>query len=272
MNYRHIYHAGNFADVTKHLALALILDHLKKKEAGFCAIDAHGGIGIYDLNSIKAQKTKEAESGILRFQTPEMPEDFALYHNILKDDLAHGHYPGSPTIIGRMLRGKDRLIANELHPEDVETLKANMRPYRNARVTHMDAYECVRAHTPPQEKRGVILIDPPFEKTDEFETLVKQMDEWKKRFAHGIYILWYPIKAHLAVEKMKEAAWKLDLPRTWCVETLRHPRAQEATFNGSGLIIFNAPYQIPERITALLPWLARHMDLQDCPQDWLTAP
>ncbi|PZQ49169.1 MAG: hypothetical protein DI551_00515, partial [Micavibrio aeruginosavorus] len=114
-----------------------------------------------------------------------------------------------------------------------------------------------------------VLIDPPFEKTDEFETLCKQMAEWKKRFANGIFLLWYPIKAHLAVSKLKHAAQVLDMPRTWCVETLMHPRNQPETFNGSGLILFNAPYQIPERMTALLPLLSERMNLHETPTEWL---
>jgi len=269
MNYRHLYHAGNFADVMKHLALTLILDHMKKKDAPFCVIDAHGGIGLYDLHSVEAQKTREWEAGIGRFADTDMPHDFAHYYNLIKDDLAHRHYPGSPMIAGRMIRSQDRLIANELHPQDVETLRANLSRFRNARVDHLDAYECIRANIPPKEKRGVILIDPPFEKKDEFETLIRQMGEWKKRFANGVFILWYPIKAHLGVDGMKEAAGELGLARTWCVETLLYPRTRAETFNGSGLLIFNAPYQIPERMEAVLPFLKTHMGLHETVSSWI---
>lgn len=270
MNYRHIYHAGNFADVSKHLALCLVLDHMKKKDAGLCVIDAHGGIGRYDLKSVQAQKTNEWQSGIGRFQDAPKDADFALYYDLVAKDLTDGHYPGSPLIAVRMLRPQDRLIANELHPEDVDTLRKNLARFKNAHTTHLDAYECIRANTPPAEKRGVVLIDPPFEKTDEFDTLSRQMAEWKKRFATGVYILWYPIKAHLGVDRMKAAARSIGLPRTWCMETLLHPRSQEGTFNGSGLIIFNAPYQVPERIAALLPMLKNGMGLVDTPCAWLT--
>lgn len=270
MNYRHIYHAGNFADVMKHLALCLILDHFKKKDAPFCVIDAHGGIGLYDLNSIEAMKTREYEGGIGKFKEIEAGGDFALYHDLVKPDLANNRYPGSPMIAARMLRPQDRLIANELHPEDVETLNYNLGQLKTVRVTHLDAYECIRANIPPKEKRGLVLIDPPFEKTDEFETLSKQMQEWKKRFANGVYLLWYPIKANPAIARMKRAAADLGIPRTWCVETLRYPAAQPETFNGSGLILFNAPYQVPERMTALLPLLKARMGLIDTPSSWLT--
>lgn len=274
MNYRHIYHAGNFADVTKHLALVMILDHLKKKDAPFCVIDAHGGIGLYDLQSIESQKTLEWQEGIGRFESIlyTAPHDLLPYCQAISPHLNKKHYPGSPLLSAQALRPQDRLIANELHPDDFETLKDVLWSYRNARVTHLDAYECIRAHIPPQEKRGLVLIDPPFEKTNEFQTLIRQMQEWKKRFANGIFIIWYPIKAHLAVEALKRAATDLDMKRTWCFESLLHPRKQPETFNGSGLIIMNTPYQIPERLTGLFPILQKQMDLHGLEQEWLTQP
>lgn len=270
MNYRHIYHAGNFADVMKHLAMVLMLEHLKKKDAPFFVLDAHGGIGLYDLRSIEALKTQEFAAGIGRFANQkDMPDDFRTYYDLVKDDLAQRRYPGSPMIAARMLRQQDSGIVNELHPVDVETLKANMRGHKSTKITHLDAYECIRAHIPPKEKRGVILIDPPFEKTDEFETLIRQMKEWKKRFATGIFAIWYPIKAHLKVDDMLGAAAALGLPRTWVFETLLLPRNTPETFNGCGLVIFNAPYQIPERIEKLFPYLKTQMNLHACASRWL---
>lgn len=271
MNYRHIYHAGNFADVMKHLALILVLDYLKNKEAGFCVIDAHGGIGLYDLQSEQAQKTGEWLDGIARFENTEHPEDFKSYYRAVSDDLIKtNNYPGSPLLSARNLRTQDRLIANELHPEDFETLRHLMQGYKNTRVTNTDAYECIRGHIPPAEKRGVVLIDPPFEKKEEFKTLITQMKEWKKRFPNGIYMIWYPIKPHLQVDDMKMAATELGLPRTWCFETMLHPRYQTEVFNGCGLMIFNAPYQIPERIEAMLPYLKEKMGLFETSSAWLS--
>lgn len=258
----------------KHLALVLVIEHLKKKDAPFCVIDAHGGIGLYDLQSVQAGKTLEWQAGIGRFADimQTAPEDFALYANTINSYLQDNHYPGSPMISMRGIRGQDRLIANELHPEDFEELSYNLRPYKNTFVSHLDAYESIRANIPPEEKRGVVLIDPPFEKTDEFQVLIRQMEQWKRRFATGIFMIWYPIKAHLAVDDLKEAAAKLGMPRTWCFETLAHPRDQEGTFNGSGLIIMNAPYMVPERLTALFPLLKERMGLYSIEQSWLTAP
>jgi 23S rRNA (adenine2030-N6)-methyltransferase len=273
MNYRHIYHAGNFADVMKHLALALVLEHLKKKDAPFCALDAHGGTGLYDLGSAQAMKTGEWQDGIGRFATDEnFPQDFRLYFDALRHEFEKGRYPGSPLQIASALRPQDRLIANELHPADFETLTHNLSPYRNVRVSHQDAYEFLRAHLPPDERRGLILIDPPFEKKDEFEQLIHQMAQWKKRFAQGIYMLWYPVKPHLGVKELKKAASALGVPRTWHVETMIHPARTEGVFNGCGLILFNAPFQLPERYDALLPYLLQKMGFDNTSSGWLTPP
>ncbi len=272
MNYRHIYHAGNFADVMKHLALVMVIDYFKKKESPFCMIDAHGGCGLYDLSSEPAQKTGEWKDGIGTFEHTDMPEDFKLYHDVVAEELSRGFYPGSPKIAAGLLRSQDRLIANELHPDDVATLQSNMAHYKNARITKTDAYECLRANLPPAEKRGIILIDPPFEEKDEFDTLIRQMKEWKKRFATGTFMIWYPIKPNLAVDALKDAACALDMPRTWCFETMKHPRYETGCLNGCGMIVINTPYQMPERVGAILPFLKTQMALCDTPQDWLTAP
>lgn len=271
MNYRHAYHAGNFADVMKHLCVALILDRMMEKDAPLFVLDSHGGCGLYDLKAVEAQKTGEWLDGIGRIpEAADLPEDFRLYQALIAKDLTQGHYPGSPVQIARMLRPQDRLVANELHPEDHETLRRNMRGFSGARVTHLDAYECIRANIPPAEKRGLVLIDPPFEERDEFETLCKQMDEWKKRFATGTFAIWYPIKAHLGVEPMKRAAAGAGFARTWCVETLLHPRSAPERFNGCGMLVFNTPYLVPERMEAMLPFLKARLELFETQSTWLT--
>ena len=200
MNYRHVYHAGNFADVLKHIVLLLCLDYLQKKEGPLCIVDAHGGAGVYDLRSEESSKTREWERGIGRLQNwAAAPDDLELYLSLLRDDLQTGRYPGSPLLIARCLRPQDRLIANELHEPTFEALGHTLAPFKNARVTRVDAYECIRAHIPPKERRGLVLVDPPFEKKDEFETLALQMRQWKKRWETGVFMLWYPVKAHLPV-------------------------------------------------------------------------
>ena len=269
MNYRHIYHAGNFADVVKHTVLLLCLDYLQKKEGALCLIDAHAGAGIYDLRSGEAAKTGEWEEGIGRLQAHrDAPDDLQLYLRRVQNDTNEGRYPGSPLLMARCLRPQDRLIAKELHEPAFEVLRSTLAPFKNARPIRMDAYECVRAHIPPKERRGLVLIDPPFEQKDEFETLGRQTKQWKKRWATGVFLLWYPVKAHLPVAELKEAARALGLPRTWCVETLTLPRHQAATLNGCGLLLFNAPYSIPERVEAILPDLKRALSLHEATCGW----
>ncbi|MBI4725504.1 MAG: 23S rRNA (adenine(2030)-N(6))-methyltransferase RlmJ [Rhodomicrobium sp.] len=273
MNYRHAYHAGNFADVLKHIVLVLCLDYLQRKAGPLCIVDAHGGAGLYDLDSEEAVKTGEAERGIgaLAGRT-DAPPDLRLYLDPVKRGLEARQYPGSPLLISRSLRPQDRLITSELHTPSFESLEAVLKPYKNARAMNMDAYECIRAHIPPKERRGLVLIDPPFERKDEFEILARQMKEWKKRWETGVYLLWYPIKAHLPVDALKEAARALALPRTWCAEILIQPRNQAETLNGCGLIVFNAPYTVPERAGALLPYLKEAMNLHETASAWVVPP
>jgi 23S rRNA (adenine2030-N6)-methyltransferase len=278
MNYRHAYHAGNFADVLKHVVLALCLDYLQRKDGALCVIDTHGGAGIYDLASEEAQKTGEWERGIgaleaaLGGATPDAIETLTPYLNLVREDMARGTYPGSPLLIARRLRPQDRLLTAELHPPTFDALENTLSPYRNARPMHMDAYECARAHIPPKERRGLALIDPPFEEKDEFETLCRQMREWRKRWATGVYLIWYPIKQHLPVIALHDAARELGMPRTWYAETLVLPRSRADALTGCGVIVFNAPFSVPERIEALLPFFKSAMVLHETASGWFVPP
>lgn len=270
MNYRHIYHAGNFADVLKHIVLMLCLDYLQRKDGGLCFIDAHGGAGIYDLGSKEAARTKEWERGVGRiWNATGLPPDVQLYTGCIADGVARHLYPGSPLLIARRLRAQDRLVTAELHPPAFEALNSALRPFPGARAVEMDAYECIRANIPPRERRGLVLIDPPFERKDEFQTLARQMREWKRRWTTGVYFVWYPIKAHLPVRELRDAALNLGLRRTWNVEILIGPQSEPDGLKGCGLILFNAPYTIPERVEALLPVLKDAMTLDGAASSWL---
>jgi 23S rRNA (adenine2030-N6)-methyltransferase len=264
MNYRHAYHAGNFADVLKHIVLILCLDYLQEKEGPLCIVDAHAGAGLYSLSSEEAMRTREWEQGIGSLEDASgAPAGLKLYLDLVREDLDRGKYPGSPLIFARRLRAKDRLVASELHEETFKALRGVLKPFKNVRAVRMDAYRCVRAHVPPKERRGLVLVDPPFERKDEFQTLARQMKEWKKRWPTGVYLMWYPVKSHLPVAALKETALALSFPRTWFVETLILPRNQVETLNGCGLIVFNAPYTVPERVEALLPFLGRVLSLHE---------
>lgn len=252
MNYRHIYHAGNFADVHKHLILKMVIEYLQQKEKGMFILDAFAGIGLYDLNRIEAQKTGEFLEGISKImETSTQNEDLLGFQKFVQLFWGGQNYPGSPLIAATLMRDQDRFFANELHPEDTETLAHNLRGFQNVYVTMEDAYQSIRAHIPPTERRGLILIDPPFEKPDEFESLVKQMDEWKKRWPTGCYIIWYPIKAGQPIKQLHQAAIHLGLNRTWVSEILLHKRDRVGGLNGAGMLIFNTPFGIAERIQSL---------------------
>jgi 23S rRNA (adenine2030-N6)-methyltransferase len=264
MNYRHIYHAGNFADAIKHTVLLACLNYLQKKEAPLFVLDTHAGAGLYDLTSEEARKTGEWEGGVGRIASrPDgpLPDVLQGYVGSVSDDLKRGLYQGSPLLIARMLRPEDRLIASELHIPSFNSLEAALRPFKNAKALNMDGYRCARASLPPKERRGLVLVDPPFEKKDEFATLIRQMREWKKRWATGVYLLWYPIKAHLPVSELKESAAELAIPRTVALEILLHPRLQPETLNGCGLLLLNAPYTVPETLLGLLPALRSILQL-----------
>lgn len=252
MNYRHIYHAGNFADAHKHLILMMVLDYLQQKEKGLFVLDAFAGIGLYDLTREEPQKTGEYLDGITKIMAePAANEDLLKFQKLINLFWGGQQYPGSPIIAATLLRAQDRLIANELHPEDSETLKHHLRGFKEVYVTVEDAYQSIRAHIPPVERRGIVLIDPPFEKPDEFEMLVKQMGEWKKRWATGCFMIWYPIKAGQPIRELHRAAEELGLNRTWVSEILLRDRTLSPGLNGAGILMFNTPFGIPERIESL---------------------
>jgi 23S rRNA (adenine2030-N6)-methyltransferase len=195
MNYRHGYHAGNFADVVKHIALIAILQHLKKKDAAFSVVDSHAGRGLYDLSAAEAGKTGEAEAGIGRLWnlSGAMPEALAAYLALVKQK--PGWYPGSPLIAAELLRSQDRLTAIEKHPEEFALLRQSLAPFRNAQAEQGDGYSRAIKLLPPPSRRGLALLDPPFESPDEFSALAQTVrDAWRK-FATGIYLIWYPVKS-----------------------------------------------------------------------------
>lgn len=260
MNYRHIYHAGNFADIFKHLVLRMVLGYMQQKDKGLLVLDAFAGTGLYNLKSAEAGKTDEFRAGIGRLMHQEAQNpDLKDFQDFVATDWTKRQYAGSPLIAACMLRPQDRLIVNELHPEDNLTLQKNMAGFGRTTVTNIDAYKSVVANIPPVEKRGLFLVDPPFEKPEEFELLLKQMQEWKKRFSTGCYIIWYPIKAGPQVDALHDAAREMGINRTWVTEYVLQQRSLPGGLNGCGLLIFNTPFGIPERIAALGDELAKIM-------------
>ncbi|HVE21008.1 MAG TPA: 23S rRNA (adenine(2030)-N(6))-methyltransferase RlmJ [Acidocella sp.] len=238
MNYRHAFHAGNFADVVKHALLLELLRAMQRKDKPFLVLDTHAGIGRYDLSSGPAEKTGEWRDGIGKLLTAR-PEPLADYLALVEK---LGLYPGSPAIIAALLRPGDRLIACELHPEDAATLKQNFRGALGVAVHERDGYEALRAFLPPPERRGLILIDPPFERPDEFAALEKSLCGAYEKFRTGVFAVWYPVKHRAPVREFFERLKTSNLRDVVAAEFLRRPAIDPTRLNGCGLLVVNPPY------------------------------
>lgn len=253
MNYRHIYHAGNGCDVVKHAAFALLLTYLKQKETPFAVLDTHAGCGLYDLQDPRAVKTGEAEAGIQKlWRSGKETEELAPYLSVLRAMNPGGSlrfYPGSPLLARRLMREGDRLVACELHPEDVNDLRRALRDEPAAHVHHRDGYEALKAFLPFSEKRGVVLIDPPFEALDEFEKMVAAVKLIQKRMPNAVAALWYPIKERPAIWRFHESL--VGIPKVLVAEFLERPEVRADRLNGSGLVIINAPWKLDEALQKL---------------------
>lgn len=266
MNYRHAYHAGNFADVMKHAVLARIVEYLKQKDKAFRVIDTHAGLGVYDLSSAEAQKTGEWRGGIGKVLGAKLPDEaaslLAPYLDAVRGMNAEGgvrHYPGSPAIVRHLLRPQDRLTAIELHPADAAALKARFAGDFQTRVIELDGWLALGAHLPPKEKRGLVLVDPPFEEEGEFDRLAEGLKKAWRRWPGGIYALWYPNKDRKAVEAFRRELAGAGIPKILDLSLeVRAPTAEER-LDGSGLVVVNPPYPLEAEMRTLLPTLAEVM-------------
>jgi 23S rRNA (adenine2030-N6)-methyltransferase len=263
MNYRHAYHAGNFADVAKHAVLALLIERLKAKETAFRVIDTHAGTGRYLLTQGPATRTREWESGIGRLWQARLPEPLAgllaSYLSVVRDLNAGGRlrvYPGSPLLARRLLRGQDRLTAVELHPEDARTLAAEFDGDRQVRIVHLDGWLAVNAFVPPKERRGIVLVDPPYEQPGELSALFDHFARAHRRWPTGVYALWYPIKDRAGVAAFLERLRASGIPKLLAAELMIAESGPEERLDGAGLIIANPPWQSTKAIDALLAGLA----------------
>ena len=281
MNYRHAYHAGNHADVLKHVVLARVLEHMKKKEKPFRVIDAHAGIGLYDLSGIEAGKTGEWTGGIGKLAEPFAPEVEALltpYRDVIAALNPGGGvtlYPGSPELALRLMRGNDRMIANELHPQDAIALERQYIHDQRVDVTSMDAETCLKAKLPPLERRGVILIDPPYEVKNEAEKAVRMLAHGLRRFAQGVFLLWYPLKADQTAETVLGQVRDLGVPSTLKVELRVREAFGGGGLAGSGIILVNTPWKFDAELRLLVPALAQRLGLGNWGQgtvEWLVRP
>jgi 23S rRNA (adenine2030-N6)-methyltransferase len=257
MNYRHGYHAGNFADVVKHIALVVILLHLKKKDTPFAVVDSHAGRGLYDLSGAQADKTGEAQGGIARLMdlSRAMPEALSTYLSLVKENTA---YPGSPLIAARLLRPQDRLTAIEKHPEEFAVLEDTLAPFRNAVAENGDGYARSLKLLPPPSRRGLVLMDPPFESPDEFSDLAQTIREATRKFATGIVLAWYPIKSQAEADGFIGEVLAGGIAKALTVEV--GIAVPEGKLGRAGLLVINPPYgfeaAIRETAAIIAPKLA----------------
>ena len=268
MNYRHGYHAGNFADVLKHIALCELLRLLLSKEKKLFVLDTHAGTGGYDLAGTLAGRTGEAGAGIGRLAAAPragMPAAVARYlaavaaydrkfgPSSAKTGGALRRYPGSPRLIRAALRPGDRFIACELHAEDALALKREFAGDRAVEVRSTDGYKVLKAMLPPPERRGLVLIDPPFEAADEFERLARAVRQSLRRFATGCYAIWYPIKDEAAAAGFVDT---LEAPKRLVMELRIGAEVGAGKLAACGLAVINPPWRFEEAMAEALPWIA----------------
>ncbi len=257
MNYRHSFHAGNSADVVKHSLLIALVQALQLKQSALTLIDTHAGCGLYDLNGAEAQRTRESTQGVLQAFADLNPllNDYraAVQAVNVGDNVGAGprFYPGSPQFLAQLLRPQDFLILNEKHPEDAYALRGVMRD-TSAAVHERDAYELWLALLPPRTPRGVVVVDPPYGQTDERARITATLSAAHRKWAHGVTVIWYPLKDRATHWRWKEQLRKLDIPKFLSVEHWLYDSDQPGLYNGAGLFIVNPPHAFTEGLPPLL--------------------
>lgn len=263
MNYRHGYHAGNFADLLKHVALCELLRLLTAKDKKLFVLDTHAGAGGYDLAGGHARRTREAEAGVGRLAGAprnDMPPAVMRYlATVAAYDRKFGpndgpprHYPGSPRLLRAGLRPGDRLVACELHPQEALALRREFAGDRAVEVRQEDGYHALKALLPPPERRGLVLIDPPFEEVDEFERLLRAVQQGLRRFATGCYAIWYPIKDEAAAAFVEALAGV----KLLVLELRLGASVEPGKLAACGLAVINPPWKFEEAMREALPWTA----------------
>ncbi len=279
MNYRHAFHAGNFADVFKHAILTRILVHLRDKPAPFRVIDLHAGAGLYDLTSDESARTGEWRDGIGRLFSAELrPEAAALlapYLAAVRSFNPGGvlrHYPGSPLIVAEFLRANDRLIACELEPAAAAALGRRLHGIRQAKAVAIDGWVALNAYIPPGERRGLVVLDPSYEAADEFPRLAGALISAWRKWRTGIYMAWYPIKSRDGPDALARTLARSGIEKALRLEIAIGPLAADGPLAGCGLVVINPPWRLADEaevvlgaLTELFGGAGRHRS------DWIGA-
>ena len=260
LSYRHAFHAGNHADILKHYTFSLVLAYFNQKDKPYCVIDSHAGAGMYALNAEFPQKNKEFDTGISHLLTaknqPESIQQFTDMVQSFNNDIEVNLYPGSPKVAAHYLRKKDQLRLFELHPNDYKLLAENFSENsKQTKIVMGDGFSGIKAILPPTTKRGIIIMDPPYEDKQDYQRVISSIQESLKRFSTGTYIIWYPLLARPEPEQMVSALrqhasnW---LNVTLCISAT--PKEGFGMF-GSGLFIINPPWSLPNTLKESLPYL-----------------
>lgn len=263
MNYRHAFHAGNFADVIKHIILTRLIEYLKLKPAAFRVIDTHAGIGRYSLTGDEAKRSPEWMDGVAKLLKADLAaKPKALiqpYLDVIAGENQNGtlaRYPGSPLLARKLFRPQDRLSALELHPADYRKLRDLLEGDVQARVSELDGWLALNAYVPPKEKRGLVLVDPPFEEEGEWTRLVEGLAKAHKKWATGLYALWYPLKEPREVNRFATDLKATGIPKMLRAELLVE-RAVAGKLYGSGMILVNPPFVLEDELKSILPALVK---------------
>lgn len=266
MNYHHSFHAGNFADILKHVVLMRILTHLGVKETPYRIVDTHAGAGRYDLGSDEALRTHEWKDGVARLDRSPLAPAVEELLKPWREAVAaarerHGPatYPGSPWLCRHAMRAEDRLIAAELHPQTYKKLAAALGRDSRCKALAIDGWNALRGNVPPKERRGLVLIDPPFEEKDEFETLTAEFIAAHRKWPTGIYALWYPIKDRRAASDLIGAIEDAGIGRLLRLEIdVDRPEAAGG-LSATGMLVVNPPWKLAEEAEILLPALTERL-------------
>lgn len=263
LSYRHGFHAGNFADVLKHMVLVHVLEYMKQKEKPLRLIDTHAGAGVYKLNGPQAQKNREFDNGIARlWPMSNLPAAVQQYTDCVRELNEHGQlqiYPGSPLLMRKLLREQDRLFLHELHSADYQFLRDAMRDHKNIKVINDDGFAGLQALLPPPDRRALVLIDPSYEVKSDYQLLIKQLIQAHKKFSTGTFMIWYPVVLRQRIDEMELALKKSGIKDIQLMELGLQPDNPEHGMTSSGMIVINPPWTLWGAMEEALPWLAEQL-------------
>lgn len=267
MNYRHAFHAGNFADVLKHVVLIMLVEHLKKKPAPFFFLDTHAGRGRYDLSQAESQKSGEYRDGIgrlLEVRPGDLPPDLANYVGLVREAAGPGRsaitaYPGSPALVALLRRPGDRLVLVEMEPREADALRDLLGRRKQVSILEGDGYAALKAHLPPRENRGLVLIDPPYESDAEFDRVLEGLEVAHERWPTGTFCVWYPVTGRAGPTRFRREFERSGIRRVLGITLGVRPQDAQVGMGTSGLVVVNPPWQIDARLGDLLPELHRRL-------------